>query len=575
MRPPDVDRVPGARGALVLLSRDPPVRDRVADELRKRYGADYAVEVHGSEDDVAAGVARLADRGIPVAAFLAGLGPADPGGLGALARMGVLDPGAVRACIVRWGDLETAAPVFEAITLGRLDGWLFRPERAGDEDFHLAVTELLAEWDSRQGGGYEAVQVIGERWSPRSQELRDMFTRNRVPTGFYEASSPAGQELLVGMGLDAPELPVVVLRFRPESPVLTNPSAVDIAAAFGLLEPVDGGTLADVVVAGAGPAGLSAAVYAASEGLRTVVIEPLAMGGQAGTSSLIRNYLGFPRGISGNRLAASAYQQAWSFGATFIWSRSVLRLTSGDGEHQVHLSDGSTLRARTVVVATGADWRRLDVPSLEAFQGRGLFYGAAVSEARAMAGRKVFVVGGGNSAGQAAVHLARYAAQVTILARRGLAETMSDYLVHEIAEAPNIDVRARAGIVDGAGGQVLETVVVEDLDTHERETVRTDAVFALIGSRPASGCLGDEVAKDRSGFVLTGPDLEGASPGWPLDRPPMLLETSVPGVFAAGDVRHGSVKRVASGVGSGAIAVQLVHQYLARADAAPAAVSGG
>lgn len=573
MHPSDADSDPAARAALVLVSRDPPVRDRVARELGKRYGADYAVEVCSSEDGVAAAVAGLHDRGIPVAAFLAGLGPKDPDGLDVLARVGALEPGAVRACIVRWGDLETAAPIFEAITLGRLDGWLFRPERAGDEDFHLAVTELLAEWDSRQGGGYEAVQVIGERWSPRSQELRDMFSRNRVPAGFYEVSSPAGQELLAGLGLDEPELPVVVLRFRPESPVLTDPTAVDIAAAFGLLEPVDSSTLVDVVVAGAGPAGLSAAVYAASEGLRTVVIEPLAMGGQAGTSSLIRNYLGFPRGISGNRLAASAYQQAWSFGATFIWSRSMVGLTSENGEHQVHLSDGSTLRTRTVVVATGADWRRMDVPGLEAFQGRGFFYGAAVSEARAMAGRRVLVVGGGNSAGQAAVHLARYADQVTILARHGLAETMSDYLVHEIDEAPNIDVRARVGVVDGAGGQVLETVVVEDLDTHERETLRTDAVFALIGSRPASACLGEQVAKDRSGFVLTGPDLDGASPGWRLDRPPMLLETSVPGVFAAGDVRHGSVKRVAAGVGSGAIAVQLVHQYLAR-DASPSAAVG-
>ncbi|WP_233488645.1 FAD-dependent oxidoreductase [Blastococcus sp. TF02-9] len=503
------------------MSRAQPVRDRVGEELAKRYGADYAVAVCGSEDELAAEVAGLQGRGVPVAAFLAGLGPADPDGLDVLARVGGAQAGAVRACIVRWGDLETAAPVFEAIALGRLDGWLYRPERAGDEEFHLAVTELLA-----------------------------------------------------GLGLDEPELPVVVLRFRPDSPVLTAPSAMDIAAAFGLLEPVDGETLLDVVVVGAGPAGLSAAVYAASEGLRTTVIEPLAMGGQAGTSSLIRNYLGFPRGISGSRLAASAYQQAWSFGASFIWSRSMVGLTSHDGEHTVHLSDGATVRARTVVAATGAEWRRMEVPGLEAFLGRGFFYGAAVSEARAMAGRTVLVVGGGNSAGQAAVHLARYAERVTVLARHGLAATMSDYLVQEIAESPTIDVRARVGIVDAAGGQVLESVVVEDLDSHERETLRADAVFALIGSRPASACLGEAVATDRAGFVLTGPDLDGASPGWPLARPPLLLETSVPGVFAAGDVRHGSVKRVASGVGSGAIAVALVHQYLAQAAAASTATGG-
>ncbi|MCZ2857503.1 FAD-dependent oxidoreductase [Blastococcus sp. VKM Ac-2987] len=563
----DADNELTARAALVLVSRDPPVRDQVGQELAKRYGADYAVAVCDAEDDLAARLAQLQDGGIPIAAILAGLSPADPDGLDVLARAGALAPGAVRACIVRWGDLETAAPIFEAITLGRLDGWLYRPDRAGDEDFHLSVTELLAEWDSRQGTGYEAVQVIGERWSARSQELRDMFTRNRVPVGFYDASASDGQELLAGLGLEQPALPVVVLRFRPEVPALTDPSAMDIAAAFGVLEPVDESTLADVVVVGAGPAGLSAAVYAASEGLRTVVVEPLAMGGQAGTSSLIRNYLGFPRGISGNRLAASAYQQAWSFGAGFIWSRSVVGMSSTDGEHRVHLSDGATLRARTVVVATGAEWRRLEVPSLEAMQGRGLFYGAAVSEARAMSGKHVLVVGGGNSAGQAAVHLARYADRVTVLVRRGLAETMSEYLVHEIDEAPNIDVRSRVQLVDGSGGQVLEEVVVEDLDTGERETIRADAVFVLIGSKPASGCLGPEVAKDQSGFVLTGPDLDGATPGWPLERPPMFLETSVPGVFAAGDVRAGSVKRVASGVGAGAIAVALVHQYLAWAAA--------
>ncbi|MCF6506459.1 FAD-dependent oxidoreductase [Blastococcus sp. MG754426] len=562
---PDSDVTP--RAALVLVSRDPPVREQVGAELGRRYGADYAVAVCDPGDDVAARIAQLRDGGTPVALVLAGLGPDDPGGLDVLDRAGALAPGAVRACLVRWGDLETAAPIFEAITLGRLDGWLYRPERAGDEDFHLSVAELLAEWDARQGSGYEAVQVIGERWSPRSQELRDMFTRNRVPVGFYEASAPEGREMLAALGLERPALPVVVLRFRPEVPVLTDPSALDIAAAFGVLEPVDEGTLFDVVVVGAGPAGLSAAVYAASEGLRTLVIEPLAMGGQAGTSSLIRNYLGFPRGISGNRLAASAYQQAWSFGATFLWSRSMVGLSSADGEHRVHLSDGATLRARAVVVATGAEWRRLDVPSLEAFQGRGLFYGAAVSEAKAMTGRHVLVVGGGNSAGQAAVHLARYAEQVTVLVRRGLATTMSEYLVHEIDEAPNIDVRSRVQLVGGSGGQVLEEVVVEDLDTGERGTLRADAVFVLIGSTPASGCLGEAVAKDRAGFVLTGPDLGGATPAWPLDRPPMFLETSVPGVFAAGDVRAGSVKRVASGVGAGAIAVALVHQYLAWAAA--------
>ncbi|HLL61840.1 MAG TPA: NAD(P)/FAD-dependent oxidoreductase, partial [Propionibacteriaceae bacterium] len=317
-------------------------------------------------------------------------------------------------------------------------------------------------------------------------------------------------------------------------------------------------------VLGAGPAGLSTAVYAASEGLRTVVLEPLAMGGQAGSSSLIRNYLGFPRGISGSRLAANAYQQAWSFGATFLWSRSVTSI-SRDGDLRVlSLSDGSTVRGRTVVVATGAEWRRLGVDSLEALQGRGVFYGAAVSEARAMTGKSVFVLGGGNSAGQAAVYLARFARQVTILVRRAsLADTMSTYLRTEIENTANIDVRTRVAVVDGTGAGTLEALVLEDLDTADRETVPADALFAMIGSVPQTEYLGEQVRRDGWGFILTGSDLTGDGTERPEGRAPLMFETSLPGVFAIGDVRHGSVKRVASAVGAGAMVVAMVHEYLA------------
>ena len=547
---------------LAVLCADPAVRDEVTAELRKRYSADYSILAGASVEELAGELASAPNR--PLALLLGGYSDTEPEGLDAIARLSATYPQALRAAVVRWGELDIAEPLFAAITAGQLDAWVFRPRSSFDEDFHLAVTELLNEWAGRNGAAYEAVQLIGERWSPRSTELRDMFIRNHVPTGFYDVESDDGRQLLNTLGLENPELPVVVLRFRPNQPVLTNPNAVQIAAAFGLLDSLANEPPFDVAVIGAGPAGLSAAVYAASEGLRTVVLEPLAMGGQAGSSSLIRNYLGFPRGISGARLAANAYTQAWSFGATFLWSRFVVQIT-GDGDLRVlKLSDGSTVRARTVVVATGAEWRRLGVESLEALQGRGVFYGAAVSEARAMTGKDVFVLGGGNSAGQAAVYLSRYARQVTILVRRtSLAETMSTYLHTEIDNTANISVRTRVGVVDGTGTGTLEALVLEDLDSGTRETVPADALFAMIGSVPQTDYLGDQVRRDHWGFILTGSDLtEDATEGHE-GRAPLMFETSLPGVFAIGDVRHGSVKRVASAVGAGAMVVAMVHEYLA------------
>ena len=547
--------------ALVWLCADPAVRDEVVAELRKRYGADYAVLAGGNVEQVAAELGSVPGR--PVALVLGGYSTTEPEGLDAIARLSAGYPQALRAAVVRWGELDIAESIFAAVTTGQLDAWVYRPGSSGDEEFHLAVTELLDEWANRNGAAFEAVQLIGER-SARSTELRDMFIRNHVPTGFYDAESDAGRELLRALGLEEPELPVVVLRFRPNRPVLTNPNAMEIAAAFGLLDSLANEPPFDVAVLGAGPAGLSTAVYAASEGLRTVVLEPLAMGGQAGSSSLIRNYLGFPRGISGSRLASNAYQQAWSFGATFLWSRSVTNISSDGDLRVLSLSDGSSVRSRTVVVATGAEWRRLGVESLEALQGRGVFYGAAVSEARAVTGKDVFVLGGGNSAGQAAVYLARFARQVTILVRRAsLADTMSTYLRTEIENTANIDVRTRTAVVDGTGTGTLEALVLEDLDSGRRETVSADALFAMIGSVPQTDYLGDQVLRDRWGFILTGSDLTGDAAERHKGRAPQMFETSLPGVFAIGDVRHGSVKRVASAVGAGAMVVAMVHEYLA------------
>ena len=562
----------GARNqkpALVVMTRDQALRDDLHGQLRKRYAEDYDLVVCRDPEDMAGRLAELHEAGTAVAAVLAGMGGQDPDGIAALAQVAAQHPLAVRACVVRWGALDIAELIFEAITLGEVDTWVFQPQGSADEEFHLSITGMLEDWFERNPSAFEAVQIIGERWSQRSQELRDMFRRNKVSAGFYDVSQPTGRAMLDTLGLSSPALPVVVLRFRPDRPVLTNPNAIEIANAFGLLDRLDDAGIFDVAVIGAGPAGLSAAVYAASEGLRTVVIEPLAMGGQAGDSSLIRNYLGFPRGITGNRLAANAYQQAWAFGATFLWSRSVTTIVRDGDLRVLRLSDGQQVVARAVVVATGAEWRRLEVPELEALRGRGVFYGTAISESRAMTGREVFVLGGGNSAGQAAVFLSRFARHVTVLIRRhGLGETMSDYLVRELATAGNVTIRPRVQVVGGSGERVLHDLVLENLDDGSRTTVEADALFVMIGSTPHSDCLGEEVIRDQWGFILTNPELAAQHPEAVDGRAPLMFETSLPGVFAIGDVRHGSVKRVASAVGAGAIVVAMAHEYLAAVRAA-------
>ncbi|MGK5111141.1 MULTISPECIES: FAD-dependent oxidoreductase [unclassified Geodermatophilus] len=558
--------------ALVVVCRDEAPRLATVRELKRRYGADYVIISCIRADEVPGALAAWGDP--PVAALLGGFGTEDPDGLAVLRALHGRHPGALAVALIRWGAWETARPIFEALTLGQLDRWVYAPEEKVDEDFHRALTEVLDEYSARQGGGREAVVMIGERWAPRSQHLRDQMNRNRIPLGFYEAGTPRGQALLEGLGLESPRLPVVVMRFHPERPVLQDPTDLEVAEAFGLFEPLDPDAVYDVVVVGSGPAGLGASVYAASEGLSTLVVEAEAVGGQAGTSSMIRNYPGFPTGITGNRLAFNSYQQAWAFGSTFHFMRYAKELRTEDGLIRVGLSDGTTVCGRTVILALGASWRRIGVPELEELVGRGVFYGAAVSEAPAMRGRHVFVVGGGNSAGQAAVHLSRYADRVTVLVRRGgLAETMSDYLIRELEAIPNIDVRPRAQVVGGRGTEFLESFTVRDLDSGE-ETEEAGVLFLLIGSEPRTDWLAGTLARDRWGFLRTGTAVTApdADPPWTLERSPALLETSAPGVFAAGDVRSGSVKRVASAVGEGALAITLVHAHLASMHLTP---SGG
>ena len=554
----------GAQAAIVIVCRDPGAREILHRELSKRYGADYQILACGRPAELAPWMRDLRAAGLPVALVIGGVGGQDRDGIEVLAAIRSIDPTALRVATLSWGDWQSMRSVFNAVTLGTVDHWVTLPVQAPAEEFHRSITEFLREWASQRGGGFEPVQVIGERWSARSQELRDLFARHRVPAGFYDATSGQARQMLGELGLASPELPVVVLRFAAERATLINPSNAEIADAFGVMTPISPGEVFDLAVVGAGPGGLAAAVGASSEGLRTVVIEHEAVGGQAGTSSMIRNYPGFSQGISGARLAQEAWRQAWAFGTTFVYMRQAEALSGSGGRYRLRLSDGDVLTARTVVIATGVSYRRLGIPALEDLQGRGVFYGSAASEAPAMRGQTVFVAGGGNSAGQAALYLAKWASRVTVLVRAGsLADSMSDYLIREIGSAPNVDVCYRVQVADGTGTGTghLESLVLQDTASGARRSVPADALFVLIGAQPRTQWLAGSVARDRQGFIRTGPDLP-AGTRWPPGRPPLPLETSLPGVFAAGDVRQESVKRVASAVGEGAATIPLVHRHL-------------
>jgi thioredoxin reductase (NADPH) len=545
---------------VVLLADDARTRGRVEAELGKRYGADYQVIVTGSAQEALEALGELRDSQGQVSLVLAGLRLQDATGTELLARVRELYPAARRVLLITWGDQASMKAVAHATVLGDLDAYVVRPGTPPDEVFHRSVTEQLGEWGRSNLPGIDVVRVVGEEWAARSHELRELLGRNGVPFSFHPADSPEGQRLLErGSGT---ALPTVVMF---DGRVLADPSNADLAEALGVPTKPGSGRY-DVTVIGAGPAGLAAAVYGASEGLSTVVVEPEALGGQAGTSSLIRNYLGFPSGVSGGDLAVRAYTQALSFGAEYVYGNPATSLRPEGPELVVTVADGTEVHSRAVVVASGMAYRRLGIPVLDALTGAGVFYGAAASEAKAVQGSEVFVVGGANSAGQAAVHLAKYAAQVTLLVRgRSLADSMSEYLIREIDAAPNIGVRCRVAVTGGSGQNRLESLTLTDLESSVAETVGAGALFVLIGAEPRTQWLPDTVRRDQSGFVVTGTDLleDGRPAGdWPLRRLPMFLESSLPGVFAVGDVRYGSVKRVASAVGEGSIAIRLVHDYL-------------
>jgi thioredoxin reductase (NADPH) len=554
---------------LVAVDDDPVALRRIQQELEDRYGRDYRAFCTRSPDEALAGLTRLSDAGEEVALVLAGQWLSGTTGSDLLGHVGKLHPHAKRALLVSWGDWghrPTAEAIFDSMALGRIDYYVLRPAASPDEVFHSAISGFLLEWTKARRISPHTVRVVGESWSGRAYELRETLQRCAIPHDFCLAASSQGRKLLARAGPDA-RLPLMIL---PDGQVLSDPTNTEIVEASGTPVDLECGDF-EVVIVGAGPAGLSAAVYGASEGLHTLVLDEGGIGGQATASSLIRNYLGFPRGVSGGRLAEQAYEQAWVFGANFAFMQKATGLRRVGDRLLVELSEHRGVTARAVLLCTGASYRGLGVPSLEALNGAGVFYGGAASEAHAMVGKDAYIIGGANSAGQAALHLARYARRVTLVVRgQSLGAGMSHYLVRELEAAPNVDVRLGTDVVGGGGNGRLQHLVLRTGAAGDHETVPADGLFVLIGARPHTDWLPPEIARDPRGFLLTGADLTDDH-RWPLERAPFLLETSMPGVFAVGDVRHGSVKRVASAVGEGSIAIQLVHNLFAcdRLDSRP------
>jgi thioredoxin reductase (NADPH) len=545
---------------LIAVDEDPQLIEGVETQLVRRYGRDYGVECFRDPETVLWALTDLKDTGADVALVLVGQSFSGTAGGELLEHIRQLHPQAKRALLVAanaWTDEPTAEMIRSSMALGRIDYYVVRPAASPDEVFHEAVSDFLLEWALEQRRVPQTVHIVGEAWSGRAYELREVFAECAAPHVFCLADSDEGRELVAKAGPDV-KLPLMVL---PDGRVLDDPSDAEIAEAAGAPAGLEEQTF-DVVIVGAGPAGLSAAVYGASEGLRVLAVDTGGIGGQARSSSLIRNYLGFGKGVSGSRLAMEAYEQASSFGARFLFVHRVATLGRSNDGFTVSISDGRRIGATAVILAPGASYNRLDIASLEALNGGGVFYGGPASEARGLIGKDVYVVGGGNSAGQAALHLARYARGVTIVVRaQSLDAGMSHYLIQAVEATPNIEVRADTTVVGGGGDGHLQQLVLREATTGQDAVVAADALFVLIGASPQTEWLPVEIARDDHGFLLTGDDV--TTEMWPLDRRPLSLETSVPGVLAAGDVRHASIKRVAAAVAEGSIAVHEVQRLLA------------
>jgi thioredoxin reductase (NADPH) len=546
---------------IFLAVEDSSVLEALVGDISRRFGNDCSLISSRDAQQGLADLASLAEQGAPVALLIADQRLPGMFGVDFLVETRTLFPLAKRILLVE-RDYSAANPIVPAMTLGKIDYHLVKPWLPV-QGLYPAVSEFLTAWSVSQEPESTLFRIVAHQQSPRAHEIRDLLTRMNLPFGMFDPDSEAGKEVLGEAGQDGSRLPMCL---RQDGRVLVEPTNSDIIEATGGTTRLESG-IHDLVIVGAGPAGLAAAVYAASEGLRVAVLERNVSGGQAGESSHIRNFLGFTWGIGGQDFAYRACEQAWLFGANMVFAQEVIELSPSASGFCVRVADGREIATRSVLLSPGIAWRRLNIPRLEQLLGTGVFYGAAASEARAMKGKNVFIVGAGNSAGQAAQHLAQYASSVTVLVRgTGLSDSMSDYLIREIHLAPNITVRTGVEVIDGAGKDYLTEIVIRERATGTEERLDASGLFVMIGGEPHTSWLEGFVARDEKGYIVTGNDLVSgdlAHGAWPLDRPPAHLETSVPGVFAAGDVRHGSVKRVASAVGEGSVAVQLLHKYLA------------
>jgi thioredoxin reductase (NADPH) len=554
-----------AKPILLTVDDDPDVLRAIERDLRSQYGAEYRVMSSDAPEAALDILKGLKVRNDGVALLLVDQRMPHMDGVEFLQEARQIFPDAKRALLTAYADTNAA---ISAINQASLDYFFMKPWDPPSEHLYPQLDDLLDDWQASYHPAFQGIRVLGTRWSPRSYELRDFLARSHVPYQWidveYSANDPETKQLLEALGPDASELPIVL--FSDGSKVLKSVPA-DIAQKVGMRTHAET-SFYDLAIVGGGPAGLAAAVYGASEGLHTVMVEREAPGGQAGMSSRIENYLGFPAGLSGGDLARRAVVQARRFGVEILAPQEAVGVRTEGPYRIIKLADGNEISCHALMIASGVQWRRLEAPGIDQLQGAGVYYGGGATEALSCKGEMVYVVGGANSAGQAAMNFAKYAERVVILVRgESLASTMSQYLIDQIKQTPNIQLWTHASVAEVHGETHLEEISVLCSDTDTVERVPASSMFIFIGALPRTDWLAGTIERDERGFVLTGPDVMpgGERPkGWALDRDPFLLETNVPGIFAVGDVRHGSVKRVASGVGEGSVAVQFIHQYLSK-----------
>jgi thioredoxin reductase (NADPH) len=554
-----------AKPILLSVDDDLDVLRAVERDLRSHYGANYRVLASDSPTGALDLLKQLKVRNETVALLLADQRMPRQDGVNFLQEARELFPDAKRALLTAYADTNAA---ISAINEANINYFFMKPWDPPEEHLYPQLDDLLDDWRASYHPGFEGIRVLGTRWSPRSYELRDFLARNHVPYQWIDVELSANdketKQLLEALGAEAASLPVVLF---PDGTRLLESVPADVAQKVGLRTRAQT-SFYDLAIVGGGPAGLAAAVYGASEGLHTVIIEKEAPGGQAGMSSRIENYLGFPTGLSGGDLARRAVVQAQRFGVEILSPQQAVGMRTEGSYRILKLADGSEISCHALMIASGVQWRRLEAPGIDRLQGAGIYYGGGSTEALSCKGETVYIIGGANSAGQAAMNFARFAERVVILVRGdSLSSTMSQYLIEQIEHTPNISLWKHASVVEAHGDSHLEEISVLCSDTSKIERVPASAMFIFIGALPSTNWLKDVVERDERGFILTGPDLlwQGNRPrGWTLERDPFLLETNIPGLFAVGDVRHGSVKRVASGVGEGSVAVQFIHQYLSK-----------